>query len=785
MRQSGRLTFPAEAVTDAARFRCATAALEALRLKHNERAGDVSGEARYFREEIDRAERRILAEIRRYRDAARSRRRGTLGEDEVDTVLVGHRRAAEAAARSIDLKAVLGVDLDAVRGESPPPPDPLQSYSDATELDPGSDISQGGDVYEVEVRGLDRNVTSRLSWDHGTGGIDQFTHQFTIRPRSNGSLTRSGYFWSVSNVLANVAAWGADDDEAVSCFYNWKSSNPNTFQIKEFEADDVDDWDNGGSGVADDTTYYGTADRDSDTSIRVRIYSDASRTTLLATLTITIPSGRTWQFLLAVNSLNNATTGREADYDIDDMDVALDPVCAGAPAELTVACTMDAVTGSVDEPILGSPAGLTVACVMDAVVGTMHYTCSPAELTVACVMDTPTVSVVHVGTPADLTVACVLDAVEGFPEVHLYATLLADGTRRLSWDEAGTVSLVVDGYIYAESADGCLDVPSNFEARGILIGYVDVPDPLPTPRDQVDLTIGGDEGAIHHIYRRPDGGEWTLVASILAGEYRDPPYEGLADGTYDWKVTDEDEEGDTATSSEASATISSYPSAPSGIDYEWVAGTKTLTITVEASGSADVASYPVRDNAGDGELDLTSAPVQDTAALSYEKVFTTETGVWQFMVRAKDSDGFEEPGLGQILQFNVVDGSLESIPAEPSLVYAEPAADGKVAVGYAYRPWLEDGGGGAAYEGRIYGDNGTGTIDYATPLATVAMSNPTSEDSYEWTSGVLVADTEYGFVVRIATAASPAGVETQNTDVVYAIPNVDVPTTPTLAVEVV
>ena len=61
----------------------------------------------------------------------------------------------------------------------------------------------------------------------------------------------------------------------------------------------------------------------------------------------------------------------------------------------------------------------------------------------------------------------------------------------------------------------------------------------------------------------------------------------------------------------------------------------------------------------------------------------------------------------------------------------------------------------AAHEARIYWDNGTGTVSYASPAATVAMNNPTEEASYSWDSGVLTDEQEYLFVLRIATAAQP------------------------------
>ena len=116
---------------------------------------------------------------------------------------------------------------------------------------------------------------------------------------------------------------------------------------------------------------------------------------------------------------------------------------------------------------------------------------------------------------------------------------------------------------------------------------------------------------------------------------------------------------------------------------------------------------------------------------------------------------------------------------------ADPVAGGKVEVSWLYDPYREYLGPGVAHEARIYWDNATGTIDYSSPKATVALGNPTKADRYSWTSEPLTDDQEYLFVVRIATAAWPSGIETQNADEHAAKPDSEVPATPTLTAEVV
>jgi len=270
---------------------------------------------------------------------------------------------------------------------------------------------------------------------------------------------------------------------------------------------------------------------------------------------------------------------------------------------------------------------------------------------------------------------------------------------------------------------------------------------------------------------------------VRAAAYRDA---ALADGQYQYRIVAEDAEGDSATSATAAITLSSAPEPPSDLAYSWDEETQTLTLIWSASPSADVAAYRVRSSGGAGLLALAAAPVQEAAGLSYEQVFTDETGWFIFLVRAVDGDGKEEASLSQALALYVEDGQLAAAPVEPDRVYAVPAAGGKVEVGWTYRPWRESPPGtGAAFEARVYSDGGAGAVDFDEPAATVAMGSPTAEAEYDWTSGVLEDGGRYLFVVRIATAAWPNGIETQNTAAVGAVAESDVPTTPILTATVV
>jgi len=216
-----------------------------------------------------------------------------------------------------------------------------------------------------------------------------------------------------------------------------------------------------------------------------------------------------------------------------------------------------------------------------------------------------------------------------------------------------------------------------------------------------------------------------------------------------------------------------------------IVGDVEITLDWTESDSADVADYPIyRGVNAPAKLDT---PYATPAAPAWtDSVSGAVDALYTFLVRARDSDGNEEANILEMVRVGVAAGGvLTSLPAPPRIAIATAIADGKIQVDWLYDPLDEGDEPGVAHEARIYWDNGTGTIDWATPAVSVAMSHPTAADWYTWSSGVLVNEQEYLFCVRIGTDAWPAGIETQNTDTCAATADSDVPATPVLTATVV
>ncbi len=365
----------------------------------------------------------------------------------------------------------------------------------------------------------------------------------------------------------------------------------------------------------------------------------------------------------------------------------------------------------------------------------------------------------------------------GAYQISLLLSLTTSQARRLSWTEAGTVYVVIDGKQVGESDLGFLDLPADQAVRGVLLAYKTLPDPLPTPRDQVLLTVtgpcgaGGDAGALHHIQRRPSGGAWAEIAAILGDSYVDGP---LPDGTYDYQAIDEnDAAGESDPSPTRTVTISSVPDPPGGLRYAWDARREDTHPLLAGQPERRRGRLPRARGPGAPRPGRRAGPGVGRAQLP-AALHGRDAGRSCGACARSTLDGNEEQNVTQTLALAFQDGSLVVRPAEPRMVEVYPAAGGAVTVEFLYDPRYEDPappwgavpGSGAAVEARIYWDAGTGTVDFGTPVGTLSLNGPIAPTRYMWTSGELPPGVTCLWVVRIA---SSAGLETQNTHPVMAV----------------
>ena len=146
---------------------------------------------------------------------------------------------------------------------------------------------------------------------------------------------------------------------------------------------------------------------------------------------------------------------------------------------------------------------------------------------------------------------------------------------------------------------------------------------------------------------------------------------------------------------------------------------------------------------------------------------------------------YEVANLSQRVTIPFENGVPAALPPEPLLVEARPISGGLIELEWLYDPALEYLGPGAAHKARIYWDGGTGVMDWSAPHAIVAMNNPIEAARYSWQSGVLTDGQEYRFVVRVATAQWPAGIETDNVTASSSLSDHAMPTAPVLTTGII
>lgn len=181
-----------------------------------------------------------------------------------------------------------------------------EDFTGYTEVDPDTDVTVAENTLTVDT--MDRTGDTYVYADKGAGAIDQFEHRFEFvisAVDDNGIMIP----WAVSNVVEDAAYWQTNDSQALECR---PQKSGGTFRVGLHCAEDVVGYYDYTEAVSVGATYYCTVDRNSDTTARLRIYDDAARTSLVDTLQVTIPSGRTWRYLFALVNYTPGTYGGDA-----------------------------------------------------------------------------------------------------------------------------------------------------------------------------------------------------------------------------------------------------------------------------------------------------------------------------------------------------------------------------------------------------------------------------------------------------------------------------------------
>jgi hypothetical protein len=192
------------------------------------------------------------------------------------------------------------------------------------------------------------------------------------------------------------------------------------------------------------------------------------------------------------------------------------------------------------------------------------------------------------------------------------------------------------------------------------------------------------------------------------------------------------------------------------LDAENIATPFAATLDFDTVEIADtrigmLRKYQIYDNSGLGLIDYATprATVIDSAT-AWTSGALTFPATWRFGVRAANEYG-EEKNLDVADELRLLESGNESPPRpnRPTSLAARPAASGKVEIIFNYD---STGEAAACTHFHVCYDGGSGQVDYANPVGSVAKDDgPITH--YMFLSGALTSGVTYRFAVRAATAS--------------------------------
>jgi hypothetical protein len=197
----------------------------------------------------------------------------------------------------------------------------IENFTGYTEVDPSSSITK--DSNTIDWTAITRNEAAYVYSDKGAAHFDgDFEWQFEWEATSSSA---TGAFVCVGNLTNAVSTIRAIYSASGSCFYcrDWRAASVNEIGPVEMDGGSVyvDIYYNPTTG----TRYYITLDRDESIGtygqLRMRIYTDASRTTLVNTQTIALhTSKKDFRNVMPVSTWDDGVTDTKTGY-IENLDL--------------------------------------------------------------------------------------------------------------------------------------------------------------------------------------------------------------------------------------------------------------------------------------------------------------------------------------------------------------------------------------------------------------------------------------------------------------------------------
>lgn len=184
----------------------------------------------------------------------------------------------------------------------------LEDYTTYAEVDPNGRYAVT--TNKVTVTGLTRNEDAYITSDKGVNHFGStYSHTLDAQVTADNDTAVMGV-WCLANVIDDIFGIQSDGSETAHILFFNVSATVRRIRLREI---------NGGSFFTDEfsayslsTRYYFTTERIAGGTygvIQVKIYSDAGRTTLIDTLTLTLHADHEFRYVYAVQPFNLAAAG--------------------------------------------------------------------------------------------------------------------------------------------------------------------------------------------------------------------------------------------------------------------------------------------------------------------------------------------------------------------------------------------------------------------------------------------------------------------------------------------
>jgi hypothetical protein len=229
----------------------------------------------------------------------------------------------------------------------------------------------------------------------------------------------------------------------------------------------------------------------------------------------------------------------------------------------------------------------------------------------------------------------------------------------------------------------------------------------------------------------------------------------LSAGTYKYRIDWADDAGNWQIGDVVQFAVDLAPSPVSDLSLSYSAATRKATLTWTDPTDADLDEMEVRQWESSDSPPIAATAVVAAGLETWESAVLSGPAVLFFRVNAKDSAGnVERSSVTLRLELDSAHEAVAERPNEVSSFLATPVADGKFRLVAVYDP-----AGEAAQATKVlfFHDSGTGTIDWNTVVASVALSAVgRMKRAVLAASGAFAHGTTIKWGARAATAADVA-----------------------------